>query len=97
MEEQISKLSLEYSVANPGGSSESSQDPNSRIYKTPQRAIFSLKDLNKFLRSDTYNAFVDFILQLNASVVGVKTTAACNVSPVGLFLSFSFTSQITQF
>jgi serine/threonine-protein phosphatase 2A activator len=51
-------------------------------YHVPRKAILTKDDLTLFQASDTHAAIVDYIDALNDSVLGVKLSDDCPVSPV---------------
>lgn len=51
-------------------------------YITPYKAILSQADLETWKQSDTHKSIADYILELNASVVGKKLTDTISESEV---------------
>ncbi len=55
-----------------------------------KKQITSLKDIDNFQKSNTYQELLSFILSLNQSVIGKPLSSQCFVSPVLLSLSLCF-------
>lgn len=49
-----------------------------------KKQIKSLRDIDNFQTSPTYNQFLGFILELNEAVIGKPLSFQCHISPVCL-------------
>lgn len=51
-------------------------------YHVPRKAILTKENLEAFQASETYASIVDYVKTLNESILGVKLSDDCPVSPV---------------
>jgi len=51
-------------------------------YRLPQKQISSVEELNKFLESDSFQAFLKFLVECAESVKGVSNDSECIFSPI---------------